>query len=153
MSEPASGRNYTVQTKINRPVAEVFAAIVDSQLLSKYFIDRADGPLVEGRRVIWHWKQYGDFPVVVTKLTANQLIELELDTLEWEKTGPEEEVCKIVVSMEMEALDDASTMLSISERGWKTDASGLKASHENCSGWTHMAMCLKAYLEHGLDLR
>ena len=44
-------------------------------------------------------------------------------------------------------------MLSISESGWKTDREGLKGSHDNCSGWTHMAMCLKAYLEHGLDLR
>jgi hypothetical protein len=44
-------------------------------------------------------------------------------------------------------------VLSISEQSWKTDVPGLKASHENCSGGTHMAMCLKGYIEHGLDLR
>jgi hypothetical protein len=44
-------------------------------------------------------------------------------------------------------------MLSISEQGWKTDAPGIKGSLDNCGGWTHMAMCLKAYIEHGIDLR
>ncbi len=46
-----------------------------------------------------------------------------------------------------------STMLSISEQGWLTDEAGLKGSHDNCSGWTHMALCLKAFVEHGIDLR
>ena len=55
--------------------------------------------------------------------------------------------------MEFEALDDNSTMLSISESGWKTNAEGLKGSHDNCGGWQHMAMCMKAYLEYGIDLR
>jgi len=50
-------------------------------------------------------------------------------------------------------LEDGATMLSISEEGWKTDAEGLKGSHDNCGGWTHMVMCLKAYIEHGIDLR
>ena len=59
----------------------------------------------------------------------------------------------VKVIFEFEALDDGNTMLSISEEGWKTDADGLKGSHDNCGGWTHMAMCLKAWIEHGIDLR
>ena len=144
-------RNYTVRTKIQRPVAEVFDAVVSSDTLCAYFADSASGDLKEGQEIIWHWNEYGDFPVVVDKVVANKLIELTLDSKKWQKTR--NEAYDVRVILEFEALDDGNTMLSISESGWKTDAAGLKGSHENCGGWTHMAMCLKGWIEHGIDLR
>ncbi|MDE0753961.1 MAG: hypothetical protein OSB26_04830 [Woeseiaceae bacterium] len=59
----------------------------------------------------------------------------------------------MAVVFEFEALDESSTRLSISEEGWKTNAAGLKASHDNCGGWMHMGTCLKAWMEHEIDLR
>ena len=143
-------RNYTVQTKILRPVAEVFEAIVSRETLKRYFVDGASGDLVEGERVTWQWNHYGETPVVVRKIVRNERIELALDSKEWKKTRSE--AYEVQVIFEFEELEDG-TMLSISEQGWKTDADGLKGSHDNCGGWTHMAMCLKAHLEHGIDLR
>jgi len=144
-------RNYTVRTKIRRPVAEVFDAVVSSDKLRSYFTDGASGDLKEGEEIIWHWNEYGEFPVVVDTVIANKLIELTLDSKKWQKTR--NEAYDVRVILEFEALDDGNTMLSISESGWKTDAAGLKGSHENCGGWTHMAMCLKGWIEHGIDLR
>ena len=146
-----SERNYTVQTKINRPPSEVFAAIVNPDVLCRYFTDQSSGPLAVGDRVIWHWAAWGDFPVTVKQVEPPRLIHLQLDSREWQKTDPGSYL--VDVFFELEALDDEATMLSISERGWQGDGPGLKASHENCSGWTHMAMCLKAHLEHELDFR
>ena len=143
-------RNYRVQTKIKRPVAEVFDAVVSSEKMKHYFIDGASSDLIEGETVIWHWNHYGENPVVVRKVVANELIELAIDSKEWEKT--KDEAYEVLVIFEFEQLEDG-TMLSISEQGWKTDADGLKGSHDNCEGWTHMTMCLKAYLEHDIDLR
>lgn len=80
----------------------------------------------------------------------NQLIELALDPKEWKKT--QDDSYEVLVIFEFEEVE-GGTMLSISEKGWKTDAEGLKGSHDNCGGWTHMSMCLKAYLEHAIDLR
>ena len=94
---------------------------------------------------------YGDRPIVVKRIRENKLIHLELDSQDWGKTAGHG--YKVDVFFEMEPLDDGSTMLSISEQGWPTDESGLKGSHENCSGWTHAAMCLKAYVEHGISQR
>lgn len=143
--------NYTVQTKIQRPVADVFQAIVSSGEIVQYFTEQASGPLEEGAEVVWSWSQWGEFPVQVTRIVEGELIELELDSTVWKKTtGPG---YKVTVTIKLEPLDDGSTMLSISETGWKIDAEGLKGSHDNCSGWTHMAVCLRAYLERGLDLR
>lgn len=144
-------RNYTVRTKILRPVADVFNAIVSSNKLCSYFTDRSSGDLREGMEIVWHWSAYGDFPVVVNKIVANELIELALDTKKWGKTKRKAYGVKVI--FEFEKLDDGNTMLSISEAGWKSDVDGLKGSHDNCSGWTHMAMCLKAWIEHGIDLR
>ena len=143
-------RNYTVQTKILKPVAEVFDAVVKSDRMLHYFINGASGDLVEGERIVWRWDHYGENSVVVKKVVPNALIELGLDSREWEKT--KDESYEVLVIFEFEEVE-GGTMLSISEAGWKTDADGLKGSHDNCGGWTHMAMCLKAYLEHGIDLR
>jgi len=146
-----SPRNYSVQTQINKPVSVVFDAIVQPERLCKYFVDKTSGPLVEGKEIIWTWSQWGDYPVIVKKLVPNRLIELEANSTAWKKTtGPGYGVKMI---MELAPLSDTSTMLTISETGWLHDEPGYKASHENCGGWTHMALCLKAYLEYGLDLR
>lgn len=144
-------RNYTVSTRIARPVAEVYDAIVSGDRLTKYFVNRTSGDLVEGARIAWHWDLYGDNHVVVKTLEKNRRIVLALDSRDWQKTADEAYAVQVV--FELEALDDGGTALSISEEGWKTDAPGLKASHENCGGWMHMAMCLKAFVEHGIDLR
>ncbi len=143
-------RNYTVQTKIKRPVADVFDAVVSSERMKNYFVDGASSDLIEGKEVTWRWDHYGENPVVVRKVVENELVELAIDSREWDKT--KDEAYEVLVIFEFEELEDG-TMLSISEQGWKTDADGLKGSHDNCGGWTHMAMCLKAYIEHGIDLR
>jgi uncharacterized protein YndB with AHSA1/START domain len=144
-------RNYTVSTQINKPVQEVFDAVVSKDVLTKYFTDKSSGDLTEGDRVRWHFNHFGELSIAVKKIVANELIELSLDSKEWEKT--KEESYEVLVIFDFEILDDGGTKLSISEQGWRTDAEGLKASHDNCGGWTHMATCMKAWLEHGIDLR
>ena len=146
-----SERNYTVQTRISRPASDVFDAIVNNNRICQYFTDKTSGPLAEGDTVVWSWEQWGEYPVVVKEIAENQLIHLQLNSKDWKKT--ESENYTVDVFLELVELDKDSTMLSISEQGWKTDRPGLKGSHDNCSGWTHMAACLKAWLEHSIDLR
>ena len=146
MSDPT----YTVRTQIQRPPQQVFDAIVDEGLICQYFTDRTSGPLEPGETVTWFWENHGDYPVRVLEVSAPHRIVLELDARQWKK---DEQSYPVQILFELESLEDGSTMLAISESGWRTDEPGLRASHENCSGWTHMAMCLKGYLEHGLCLR
>jgi len=145
-------QDFTVRTKINKPVEEVFNAVVSDSLIIKYFADETSGDLVQGQHTIWTWKDWGGHPVFVKTLKPHTLIELTLNSRDWNKT--ETDSYDVTVTMEFALLDDGSTMLSISEAGWKTDTSdGLKGSYENCGGWQHMAMCLKGFLEYGLDFR
>ena len=143
--------NYTLTTKINKPVVDVFNAIVSSAAIIKYFTNGSSGDLIEGEEIIWHWDDYGSNPVLVKTVRPNTLIELTLNSENWQKT--KDDAYEVLVSIEFASLEDESTMLSISESGWRTDAEGLKGSHDNCGGWQHMAMCLKAFLEYGIDLR
>ena len=144
-------RNYTVNTQIARPVADVYDAIVSSNRLTRYFTNSSSGDMKEGESITWTWNDWGDFPVTVRKIVPNELIVLALESKIWKKT--KEGSYEVLVIFEFEELEDGATMLSISEEGWKTDAEGLKGSHDNCGGWMHMLMCLKAYIEHGIDLR
>lgn len=144
-------RNYTVRTQINKPVSEVFDAVVSSDILARYFTDASSGDLLAGEKVIWNWAGWGDHPVEVKTVNGNELIELTLNSKEWDKTSSDS--YDVLVTFEFEHLENGSTMLSISESGWKTDADGLKGSHDNCGGWQHMALCLKAWLEYEIDLR
>ena len=119
--------------------------------MMKYFVDGASDDLTEGATIRWNWNHYGENPVVVKKIVENKLVELTLDSREWDKT--EDDAYDVRVIFEFEELDEGGTLLSISEQGWKTDADGLKASHENCGGWAQMTMSLKAWIEHDIDLR
>jgi uncharacterized protein YndB with AHSA1/START domain len=143
-------RNYTVSTQVNRPVDEVFRAVVERDVMEKYFTTRSSSSLVEGQKVGWFWEHWGENSVFVNRVIENKLIELTIDSSNWSKT---DQGYDVKVIFEFDELSENSTRLSISEQGWKTDADGLKASHENCGGWQHMAVCLKAWVEYGIDLR
>ena len=150
-AEQAAERNYTVRTRINRPVADVFKAIVDREIITRYFVDATSHSMVEGQQVAWTWDEWGTNEVTIKKVVDNELIEIGLDSRNWEKTV--DESYEVTVHIEFEALDERTTMVSISESGWRRDAEGYRGSHDNCGGWQDMLNCLKAYLEYGVDLR
>ncbi len=135
---------FTIQTKINKPIEEVFDAIVNPKKLTGYFAGTSSGPLEEGKKVIWGWNNHGDCEVTIQQLVPNTSI-----VLGWEASGGD--YTKIV--MEFEKLEADKTLVKITESGWQSTDKGLKGSYKNCEGWQHMLCCLKAYLQHGIDLR
>jgi uncharacterized protein YndB with AHSA1/START domain len=150
---------FQVQTKIQKPIAEVFDAVYNPTKLSSYFTTGgATAPLNEGATVTWRFADYpGDVPVTVKKLVPNQLIVLQWDAYEPpEKTGtapPAPVDYKTTVEMTFESLDPNNTLVRISESGWRETQKGLDGSYGNCHGWTQMSCSLKAFLEYGINLR
>jgi uncharacterized protein YndB with AHSA1/START domain len=139
-------RSFQVQLKILKPIEEVFQAVVDPKKLSGYFTKTASGPLVEGATVMWSFAEMpGEFPV--------KLLQVEKDArivLRWEAA---EGGYDTTAEMTFEPLDGGATMVRIRESGWRDTPKGVESSYGNCGGWMHMACCLKAYLEHGINLR
>ncbi len=145
-------QDFMLHTRINKPAAEVFGAIVKRDSIVNYFVDKTSGDLIEGQTIIWHWNDWGDHPVTVKTVRPNTLLEFTFNTTDWKKT--KDGGYDVTVTIKVEALSENSSMLSISESGWRVnEEDGRKGSYDNCGGWQHMAMCLKAYLEHGINLR
>lgn len=140
---------FKVSAHISKPVAEVFEAVVDPAKLSGYFTTGgAKGRLETGATVTWDFADFpGAFPVHVVEVVPQRKI-----VLRWAADDPGESY-ETTVTMDFEALEDGRTLVSISEAGWKQTEAGLKASYGNCQGWSQMQCALKAYLEHGINLR
>ncbi len=137
---------FRIQTKIQKPVAEVFDAVYDPRKLEKYFTTKsASGPLEEGATVTWEW----DYYPVAYQVHVKEVIENELIAFEWES---HEGGYNTLVEMRFETIGGDETMVSITESGWKETEAGIKNSYDNCGGWMQMSCSLKAYLEYGINL-
>lgn len=139
---------FRVNARMGKPVAEVFDAVVNPAKLSGYFVTTrggASGPLVEGATVLW----WGDVEVEVETVEKDNRI-----VFRWNAQSADGETpYKTTVEMRFEQLDDGGTLVSISEGVWRANETGQRMSYCNCEGWTQMLCCMKAFLEHGINLR
>lgn len=152
---------FRVAARIARPVHEVFEAVADPDKLSHYFTTGgAKGRLETGATVTWDFADFpGAFPVRVIEVEPDRKIVLEWKANEGEPPNVEggsmtELDYNTTVTMTFTALDgDTRTMVEIEEKGWRETEGALKASYGNCQGWAQMLAALKAWLEHGINLR
>ena len=141
---------FQVQTKIQKPVSEVFEAVYNPDKLSGYFTNGgASAPLDEGTTVQWAFADNpGDekmsFPVEVKQVKQNELI-----VLGWEGAKN----LQTRVEMNFESTGPDETLVKISETGWRETQDDLNSSYGNCMGWSQMLSAMKAYVEYGINLR
>ena len=149
---------FQVAIRIARPVHEVFEAVADPNQLSHYFTTGgAKGRLETGATVMWDFHDFpGAFPVEVVDVVPDEKIVLRWGANEGQPV-PGEPVTPVdyqtQVVMTFEGLEDGRTLISVSESGWRETVGGLRGSYGNCMGWTQMICALKAWLEHGINLR
>ena len=151
---------FRVAARIARPVEEVFEAVADPALLSRYFTTGgAKGRLETGTTVTWDFHDYpGAFPVEVVEVVPNRRIVLRWEADEGAPAEGDGAVTasagySTTVTMTFEPLEDGRTLVGIAEEGWRETEGALKASYGNCQGWSQMLCAMKAFLEHGINLR
>ena len=150
---------FKVAGRVAKPVADVFEAVVNPAELSRYFTTGgAKGRLETGTTVYWDFHDFpGAFPVEVVDVETNRRIVLRWGADDGAPgdgdTAAASAGYSTTVTMEFESLEDGRTLVSISEEGWRETEAGLKASYGNCEGWMQALCSLKAYLEHGINLR
>lgn len=148
---------FNVAARVARPVDEVYEAVVDPDKLSSYFTTGgAKGRIEVGKTVMWDFHDFpGSFPVTVVEAVPRKKIVLQWDAGDGSDGGCDGDGAgyQTTMTMSFKSLDDDRTLVTISEHGWKPDEAGLKASYGNCEGWTHMLCALKAWTEHGINLR
>lgn len=151
--------NFRVAGRIARPVEEVFEAVADPAKLSQYFTTGgAQGRLESGTTATWSFHDFpGAFPVEVIEVVPNEKIVLEWGAHEAVSgeigAGHAETDYRTTVTMLFKPTDDGRTLVEIVEEGWRESAGALRGAFSNCEGWTGMFFALKAWLEHGVNLR
>lgn len=146
---------FTVGGRIAKPVADVFEAVVNPAHLSQFFTTGgAKGRLARGATVSWDFHDFpGAFPVEVEDVVENERIVLRWGGADDAAEGESPRDFMTRVTITFAALDDGRTLVRITEDGWRGTEKGFKAAFGNCEGWTGMLAAMKAWLEHGINLR
>lgn len=133
-----------VAMQIQKPVNEVFTAIINPEKMSNYFISKSSGEIKEDANLIWEFPEFSEkFPVEVGKVKQNEYI-----SFFWKNDD-----IKLLVEIKLSPRENNSTLVSISEKSRNNDAAGIKWLSGNSFGWSNFLSCLKAYLEYGINLR
>ncbi len=148
---PLDELSFTVSGRIARPCAAVYEAIADPDQLSRYFTTGgARGRLEPGAAVRWDFHDFpGAFPVTVVAADPPRRI-----VIEWAGEEARDDRGVTTTTFELEPLDgDTRTLVTITEQAWRATADGARRAFGNCEGWTGMLAALKAWVEHGVNLR
>src|SRR5690606_1769496 len=150
-TEQLTDLTFTISGRVARPVDEVYEAVADPDQLSCYFTTGgARGRLEAGSAVTWEFADFpGPFPVRVLEADKPRRIVIEWDGEH--TTGPGGTTR---TTFELEPIDDgARTLVTITESSWRPTPDGARSAFGNCEGWTSMLNALRAWLEHGINLR
>ena len=134
---------FSIKSQINKPIKEVYNAVVNPDILNKYFTTSSSGEIEDGEVISWHWGSEKT-DITVIEAEPNRTI-----TFRWEAYNVNYET---LVEIDFQAKDE-NTTVTITESGWNENQEGLNSSYGHCSGWQHMLSCMKAMLEFGVDLR
>lgn len=133
-----------VEARIARPIAEVFEAIVDPARMARYFISQGSGRMETGGHVEWTWADVGaTLGVDVIAVEAPSKVRFV-----WPATG-----VPTTVALALEPDGDHATKLVATETPFALTEDGARRAMQQTQGWTDFGCCLKAYLQHRIDLR
>lgn len=140
-----------VQMLIRKPVEEVFEAMVNPEITSRFWFTKSSGRVEPSQTLEWEWGQFGVKDIVdIKEVKTNELI-----SLEW-KLGE----LKTLVEMVFEPYSETSTLVKVRESGfWEIDPvkdenfeEKIKLMLGQKGGWNLVLSNMKAWLEHEINL-
>jgi uncharacterized protein YndB with AHSA1/START domain len=121
---------------IRRPPGEVFSAFVNPQILRKFWLSDASGPLAPGARVRWEFMVPGaTAQVVVTRFEAPRHLGFDWDD-------------GIHVDMSFESFGDGGTRVAVATGGFE-GPDALAQATDTVEGFAIVLCDLKTLLETG----
>ncbi len=131
------------QLLIRKPVREVFEALIDPAITSRFWFSKGSDRLAAGRRVRWDWEMYGHHTEVDVKaIEINKRI-----LIEW--NGPENSTS---VEWTFEDKGNNTTFVVVKNWGFKGDADKVVAAAiDSTGGFTFVLAAMKVFLEHGIE--
>jgi len=129
---------------IRKPVGEVFEAVVNPDITTKFWFTKSSGRLEPGKDVRWDWEMYG----ASTRVTAKTIEPDKRIAMEWDGYSS-----RTVVEWVFMQLKDGTTFVSVTESGFTGSGDDLvKYVANSTQGFTLVLAGMKAFLEHGLRL-
>ena len=129
---------------VRRPPGDVFQALVDPDITTRFWFTKSSGKVVSGASLQWDWEMYG----VSAKVSVKDVDENRRIAFDW---GDDEETT--TVEFRFTPLGDDATYLRVTETGLSGDGDALVARVAGSTGGFTIALCaLKALLEHDVVL-
>lgn len=131
--------------KMQKPLHDVFEAIVDPEKMSNYFIKKGSGRIEEGKTITWSFPEFDmEFPIRVTKVDPDKYISFNWNDIDGTETN---------VEISLTLKEENSTFVTVIEKSRPNDDAGIKWLQGNTEGWANFLACMKAWLEYGINLR
>lgn len=140
---------FTLSARVAKPRAETYEAVADPEQLSRYFTTTgARGRLEAGNDVRWSFPEAPEgFPITVVEADPPHRI-----VIRWENLHALADDGHTTVTFEFES-DGDGTLVTVTEASWRATPDGAAAAFDNSGGWMQMLCALKAWLEHGINIR
>lgn len=131
------------QLLIRKPVSQVFEAMIDPAITSRFWFSKGSGRLDTGKRIRWDWEMYGHHTEVDVKaIEVNKRILVEWD-------GPEN---PSLVEWTFEDKGNNTTFVVVKNWGFKgTDDEVVAKAMDSAGGFTFLLAALKVFLEHAIE--
>jgi uncharacterized protein YndB with AHSA1/START domain len=128
---------------IRRPPAEVFEALADPAITTKFWFTRSSGRMTAGAELQWDWEMYG----VSTKVAVNEIEDNRRIRFQWNDDQP------TTVEFRFIPWENDTTYVQVTEAGFSGDGDAI-AAHAvgSTAGFTNVLCALKALLEHDVVL-
>ena len=131
------------QMLIRKPVAEVFEALIDPAITSRFWSSKSSGRLETGKQVRWDWEMYG----VHTNVNVKDIEKNKRILIEW--NGPDN---PSLVEWIFESKGNDKTFVIAKNWGFKGDAEKVVAEAiDSTGGFSFLLAALKVFLEHGIE--
>ncbi len=131
------------QLLIRKPVRQVFEALVDPAITSRFWFSKGSDRLETGKRIRWDWEMYGHHTYVDVKaVEMNKRI-----LIEW--NGPED---PSMVEWTFEDKGNNTTFVVVKNWGF-TGATGKVVTEaiDSTGGFTFLLAALKVFCEHSIE--
>jgi uncharacterized protein YndB with AHSA1/START domain len=132
---------------IRKPQMEVFEALADPSITTRFWYTKSTGRMSDGADLTWTWEMYNhSVNVKVKEVQPCQRIRFEW--YQYDKSIPS------TVDFRFIPYNSSSTYLRITETGFTGDADNqVKRASDSTGGFTFLLSALKAALEHDITLR
>ena len=129
---------------VRRRPGDVFQALVDPDITTRFWFTKSSGRIVSGASLQWDWEMYG----VSAKVSVKDVEDNRRIVFDWGDDGE-----TTTVEFRFVPFEDDATYVQVTEGGFSGDGDALVARAAGSTGGFTIALCaLKALLEHDVVL-